>query len=178
MNEAALSRVIIPALARHDLELDHLEIIPAGRRSIVRITVDGDGPEGNGPLLDDIAEASREVSAALDAEPSVGQNPYTLEVSSRGTGRPLTEPKHYRRNLGRLVKITTTEGAVVEGRITEITDADDPSVVLEVSDKDKPKLAPTSVSVPLAQVRKALIQVEMNRSLLSEDGYFDDLEEN
>jgi len=61
--------------------------------------VDADG----GAALDQIAEISREVSVRLDASGVMGEVPYTLEVSSPGVDRPLTEPRHWRRAQGRLV---------------------------------------------------------------------------
>ena len=78
------------------LELEAVEIIPAGKRRLLRVVVDGDGPEGRGPVLDEIAEASRALSAALDSSDVVGAAAYTLEVSSRGVGRPLELPRHWR----------------------------------------------------------------------------------
>lgn len=148
MNEDAITRAIVPVLAGHDLELDRLEIVPAGHRFVVRITVDGDGPEGRGPLLDDIAEASRDLSGVLDDEPSLGSRPYTLEVSSRGVSAPLTEPKHFRRNAGRLVRIVRTDGSVVEDRI-------------QGADEDGVELSGGRVA--LAEISKAVVQVELNR---------------
>ena len=148
MNEQAITQAIEPVLASHGLELDRLEIVPAGRRSVVRVTVDGDGPHGRGPLLDDIAAASRDISAALDAA-DTGRQPYTLEVSSRGTSRPLTEPKHFRRNVTRLVRIVLAGGEVAEGRIAG---ADDVGVLLEPGRR-----------VEYADIVKATVQVELNR---------------
>ncbi|MGI3781982.1 MAG: ribosome maturation factor RimP, partial [Janthinobacterium lividum] len=66
MRDAAIEAVVIPVLGDYGLELDALEVMPAGKRRVVRIVVDGDGPKGRGPLLDDIASASRAVSDALD----------------------------------------------------------------------------------------------------------------
>ncbi|MDA8440421.1 MAG: ribosome maturation factor RimP [Propionibacterium sp.] len=148
MNEQAITRAVEPVLTSHGLELDRLEIVPAGRRSVVRITVDGDGPHGRGPLLDDIAEAARDLSAALDAA-NIGNQPYTLEVSSRGTSRPLTEPKHFRRNLTRLVRIVLADGEVVEGRILA---ADDTVVQLDPERR-----------IAFTDITRATIQVELNR---------------
>ena len=48
--------------------------------------------------------------------------PYTLEVTSRGVDRPLTLPRHWRRNADRLVKVTLVEGGDVTGRIGSSTD--------------------------------------------------------
>ena len=71
MRDAAIEAVVTPVLESYGLELDALEVLPAGKRRLVRIVVDGDGPKGRGPLLDDIASASRAVSEALEDRKSV-----------------------------------------------------------------------------------------------------------
>jgi ribosome maturation factor RimP len=152
MRDEAVEAVVNPVLAGFGLELDALEVVPAGKRRVVRIVVDGDGPKGRGPLLDDIASASRAVSDALDGSDAMGQAAYTLEVSSRGVGRPLTEPKHWRRNATRLVRVDLVGGAQVTGRITE---AGEDAVVLDVDG--------TPREVRYADLTKALVQVELNR---------------
>ncbi|SDL63694.1 ribosome maturation factor RimP [Tessaracoccus oleiagri] len=151
MQERALVEVVEPILAAHGLELDALDVTPVGKRAILRITVDGDGPEGKGPLLDDIAAASQAVSAALDESAAVGEQPFTLELSSRGVSKPLTETKHYRRNAGRLVKLWIGDQEVL-GRIVG---AEDDSVALDVKGEVS--------RIPLDQVTKAVVQVELNR---------------
>lgn len=87
-------------------DLEDVSVARAGRRHVVRIIVDGDG----GINLDAVAEVSRAISAALDlAEETSGDlvaGEYQLEVSSPGVDRPLTLPRHWRRNVGRLVKVT------------------------------------------------------------------------
>ena len=158
MRDAAIEAVVTPVLEDFGLELDALEVLPAGRRRVVRIVVDGDGPQGRGPLLDDIASASRAVSEALDASDATGQAAYTLEVSSRGVGRPLTAPKHWRRNATRLVRVDLADGSQVSGRITA---ADDDAVELDVDG--------TPREVRYADVTKALVQVELNRRQSDDD---------
>lgn len=157
MHEQQLTELISPILAWHGLELDELDVKPMGKRSLLRITVDGDGPDGNGPLLDDISAAASQVSAALDTSDAVGKAPYTLEVSSRGVGKPLTEGKHFRRNTGRLVNVKTGEHETT-GRIVSATDDE---VVLDVKGKQ--------VSRRIADVTKAVVQVEMNPPKTSTD---------
>ena len=151
MQERTVAEVVEPILAEYKLELDALDVTPVGKRSVLRITVDGEGPEGRGPLLDDIAEASQAVSAALDTSSVMGERAYTLELSSRGVSKPLTELKHFRRNTGRLVKLWLAESEVT-GRIVGV-DAD--AVVVDVDG--------TQATYPLDEVRKAVIQIEMNR---------------
>jgi ribosome maturation factor RimP len=88
-----------PAVAALGMDLEDVKITSAGRRRLLRIVVDADG----GVSLDDIALASRELSATLDRAAAMGEASYTLEVSSPGVDRPLTEPKHWRRAVGRVV---------------------------------------------------------------------------
>jgi ribosome maturation factor RimP len=152
MRTSQLSGVLTPILAQFDLELEAVEVIPAGKRSLLRVVVDGDGATGTGPLLDDLAEASKALSAALDSSDAVGSTAYTLEVSTRGIGRPLERPAHWRRNRGRLVTVTTSDGASVTGRILG---SDDESAQIDVDGRPQ--------SVALADVTNALVQVELNR---------------
>jgi ribosome maturation factor RimP len=123
---AALVQPVIHAL---DLDLEGIRITAAGRRRVLRLVIDGDG----GVSLDAIALASRELSAVLDDSEVMGEVPYTLEVSSPGVDRPLTERRHWRRAIGRLVAVPLAadpagaagaepESAdVVEGRITGVS---------------------------------------------------------
>lgn len=151
MDNAQVTTVVEPVVENHGLEIDRIEVVAAGKRALVRIFLDGDGPEGHGPSLDQIAEATRSISQALDDADLTKGRPYVLEVSSRGVGRPLTEPKHFRRNLGRLVALTTTDGEVV-GRIAAVTDD---AVELDIDGGSR--------TVVLAAISKALVQVELNR---------------
>ena len=130
------------------LDIEAVEITPAGKRRIVRVAVDKDG----GVTLDDVADATREVSRVLDDSDALGEMPYTLEVTSRGVDRPLTLPRHWRRNTERLVKVTLADDTVLTGRIGG---CDDRAVTLDVDG--------TSREVAYADVAKALVQVEFNR---------------
>ena len=139
---------LIDPLSALGLDVEAVEITPAGKRRVLRVAVDKDG----GVNLDDIAEATREVSSTLDASDVMGEQPYTLEVTSRGVDRPLTLPRHWRRNATRLVKITLIEGGDVEGRIGS---SDDESVTLDVDGSDR--------EVAYADIAKARVQIEFNR---------------
>jgi ribosome maturation factor RimP len=79
-----------------EIDLEAVKLTSAGRRVLLRVVIDADG----GISLDDIAEVSRELSAKLDASDVMGETPYTLEVTSPGTDRPLTQPRHWRRAAG------------------------------------------------------------------------------
>lgn len=163
MNEDAIRALLEPLLESSGLELDSLSVIAAGRRSVLRIAVDGEGPKGRGPLLDEIARATRAISDVLEESPAVGNNPYTLEVSSRGTSTPLTEMKHFRRNRGRLVKLVLIDG---ESLVARIKSADESTIVVEFT-PERTKLVkhpkPELRELGLDDITKAVIQVELNR---------------
>src|SRR3954465_13368695 len=83
------------------LDLEAVDLTSAGKRRVLRVAIDKDG----GVTMDDIAAATREVSRLVDETGVMGEQAYTLEVSSPGVDRPLTLPRHWRRNAGRLVKV-------------------------------------------------------------------------
>jgi ribosome maturation factor RimP len=135
-------------LAAVGLDVEAVELTPAGKRRMLRVAVDKDG----GVTLDDIADATKEVSRVLDDTDVMGEQAYTLEVTSPGTDRPLTLPRHWRRNRGRLVTVATSDGRSFTGRITG-SDEDHAVVDVEGSPHE----------VAYAQVAKAKVQIEFNR---------------
>jgi ribosome maturation factor RimP len=130
------------------LDLEAVELTPAGKRRVLRVAVDQDG----GVSLDDIADATRAVSGVLDDADLMGETAYTLEVTSRGVDRPLTEPRHWRRNRDRLVKVSLLDGTQLTGRVT---DSDDVGVTLDVAGSPR--------RLGYDDVGKALVQIEFNR---------------
>jgi ribosome maturation factor RimP len=143
-----LAGVLTEPLAASGLDVEAIELTPAGRRRLLRVAVDKDG----GVTMDDIAEATKQVGVLLDTSDVMGEQPYTLEVTSPGTDRPLTLPRHWRRSEGRLVKVTTAEGRSVTGRVTG---SDDDGADLDVDGSTQ--------RVVFAEVAKAKVQIEFNR---------------
>ncbi len=154
--------VIAPRLADVGLLVEEVTVTPAGRRRVLRVAVDRDldavdlGGDDTpvAPLdLDEVAEATRVVDAALEASDVMGTAPYVLEVSSPGVDRPLTERRHLRRNVGRMVDVSTVDEGGVVGRIRAVS-ADE--LVLET---------PTgALRMPVSHVRSARVQVEFARA--------------
>ena len=124
-DEKKLAGLIEPVVAAAGMDLESVRMTVAGKRRLLRVVVDSD----HGVSLDDAADVSRDVSAALDAANALGEVPYTLEVSSPGVDRPLTQPRHWRRARGRLVRVKATGEGSVEGRVLA-ADADGVTLVL------------------------------------------------
>lgn len=158
-----LSGWIEPVVGSAGYDLEELVVTPAGRRSVVRVVVDRD----RGVTLDDIAEVSRAVSAVLDEnDGDLGPAPYVLEVSSPGVDRPLTEQRHWRRNVGRLVAVAVGSSGATEQVTGRVSAVDDAGVILAVEGPGKPgakKRPPTPREVPWAQLGPGRVQVEFGR---------------
>jgi ribosome maturation factor RimP len=171
---ARLAGWIEPVVADAGYDLEELVVTPAGRRSVVRVVVDRD----QGVTLDDIAEVSRAVSEVLDRnDDGMGRTPYVLEVTSPGVDRPLTEPRHWRRNTGRLVTVAAGPAAAREEVTGRITAVGDTGVDLAVEARGKPgakKRAPTPRHVPWAQLGPGRVQVEFGRADAADEDVPDD----
>src|SRR5215203_642881 len=113
-----LLALLRPVVEDQGLDLEDVVVTPAGRRRLLRVVVDRDG----GLELDAVAEVSTAVSRVLDESDVMGATPYVLEVTSPGVDRPLTEHRHWRRNLRRLVTVTTAEATSLDGRLVEVGD--------------------------------------------------------
>lgn len=158
-----VSAVLVEALDASGVLLEEVTISPAGRRRVVRVLIDTDLAERAESVtdtippisLDDVAAATRTVSQALDASDVLGDAPYTLEVSSPGVSRPLTAPRHFRRNVGRLVRLTGPELSV-EGRLRA---ADGAGVTIAPAE---PADAPEQV-ISYNDITRGQVQVEFNR---------------
>ena len=80
---------------------------------------------------------------------------YALEVSSPGPERPLTKPEHFRRFLGRRVRVRTREEVAGHKSFTgRLTDADDETVSVDSGDGP--------VSIPLVAVRRSNLLPNVN----------------
>ena len=144
---AALEPVVRDAVDAAGFELEELEVQRAGRRSLVKVVVDADSGIG----LDEVADVSRTVSGVLDGHDHVLGGPYTLEVTSPGIDRPLTKPRHWRRNRLRLVKVRAGEESFT-GRVGE---ADDDGVQLLVGGQLR--------RLEFAAVSHAVVEVEFKQ---------------
>lgn len=104
-----LRGVLEPAVAGLGYELLLVEAIGGAGGRILRVTIDAE----HGIALQDCEAVSRRLSAVLDTAEAEGEaaavlgRAYTLEVSSPGVERPLVTGEHFRRHVGRTVRIRT-----------------------------------------------------------------------
>jgi ribosome maturation factor RimP len=163
---ARLRTAVEPVVLAAGYDLEVLSLKRVGRRHQVRVLVDGD----DGVDLDAVAHLSRDISTALDAAEESGGDlvagEYELEVSSPGVDRPLTLPRHWRRNVGRLVKVTVADRSVV-GRVTA---ADEGGVQLDVDGQPR--------RLGYGDLGPGRVQIEFNRlTELADEEIGDEIDE-
>ena len=151
-----LRGLLEPLVAKQGLDLEEIEVTPAGKRRVLRVIVDAD----DGVQLDTCAELSREFSAALDASDVMGGSPYVLEVTSPGAERPLSEPRHFRRAVGRLMKVHLTEEAGGGELTARILSVDETGLDVEIPGVKGRK--PTARRLAFDEIAKARVEIEFN----------------
>ena len=112
MNETVAERVweiAEPLVVHEGLEMVDVEFCRESRGMVLRLYLDRTG----GISLDDLTRVSRQLGDVLDAHDAVPGS-YMLEVSSPGINRRLRRPDHFRRYLGKKVRVRTA--LPVDGR--------------------------------------------------------------
>lgn len=143
-----ISELVTPAVVGAGFYLEDVEVLNAGKSRVITCIVDGDIPLN----LDQVTVVTKAISALLDEAAFLDETPFTLEVTSPGVDRPLTLPRHWRKNHDRLIKIVLINGEVVEGRIT----SSDEIAVTVAGKKDENV-------VSFADIKRATVEIEFNR---------------
>lgn len=160
-DETAVKAVIAPHLDAAGLDLEQVKINNAGTKSSIAVVVDSDA----GPTLDELADVARTLSTAVDdADEVFGAQAFTLEVTTPGAERPLTEPRHWRRARGRQAAIELADGTNLLARIGPLTDdGPDGGTTVTVVLPGAKGAAPTTRDLDLAEVAAAAVRVEFRR---------------
>ncbi|QYH19571.1 ribosome maturation factor RimP [Corynebacterium aquatimens] len=148
-----LRAYIEPVATAHGMDVEDVRAVKAGKKSQVIVALDSD----TRPTLDELEVVSQELSELFDATEDAGKlnfgAGYTLEVTTPGVDLPLTQPRHWRRNRGRL--------AVIEGkawRIGALRDDESEIILVEAGTKT-PKVAVRAVS----DLPAAVVDIEFNQ---------------
>ena len=142
-----LTLLLEPVVRTFSFDLDDVEISRSGGQRILDVTIDGD----SGVNLDEVAEVSRAISEFLDTTDAMGDEPYVLEVGTRGVTKPLTKPVHWSRNIGRLVNVA---GDAINA-VGRILDFEEPNVTLDI--KGKPR------TLNINEISRAHIEIEFKK---------------
>jgi len=147
-----IAQLVTPAVEAQGFFLEEVLLVSPGKHRIITCIVDGDTSLN----MDQVTAVSRAISELLDEAPFMGEAAFTLEVTSPGVDRPLTKPRHFAKNVDRLLKVIRTDGEVITGRITANTEAD---VTLLVTEKKESK----ETVIAFADIKRATVEIEFNR---------------
>jgi ribosome maturation factor RimP len=147
-----ISQLVTPAVEAQGFFLEEVQLVSPGKHRIVTCIVDGETSLN----MDQVTGVSRAISELLDEAAFMGDTPFTLEVTSPGVDRPLTQPRHFRKNVDRLLKVVKADGDVVTGRISSSSETD---VTLLVTEKKETK----EVLVSYSDIKRATVEIEFNR---------------
>lgn len=144
---------LLPAVRRlvTDLGFELVEFRRVGPPQHPSIQVRMDRPDsrpGHGVTAEDCARASRALMAYLATEGGLGDR-YELQVSSPGVERPVRFPEHWRRYVGRTVKLTA-RGVAGHPKAVILAVPDDATVRLRLPDG-------AEAVVALDRVKEALL---------------------
>jgi ribosome maturation factor RimP len=140
-----IAAAITPTIESLGFYLEDLNITSAGRRSMLTVIVDGD----THLTLDQVTSVTKAIGEIVENIQSLGQTPFTLEVTSPGIDRPLTKPRHWKKNIDRLVKVVLQDTSEVKGRIK-----DSNQETATIDDK----------LIKFAEVKRATLEVEFKQA--------------
>lgn len=159
----SITHIVEPVVAQAGLFLEDVKLVKAGKYTSVRITVDLiDGPGGVDSSA--LADVTRAISAELDEKDPIA-GAYTLEVSTPGADRKLTEPRHFSRSVGRLADFVLVDGTAFQARIESVSDG---KVSLRV--EDGPKNLESEKVVPIEEINSAKVVVELRKMKQESEG--------
>jgi ribosome maturation factor RimP len=145
-------QLVTPAVQAQGFFLEEVLLVSPGKHRIVTCIVDGQSSLN----MDQVTAVSRAISELLDEAAFMGEAPFTLEVTSPGVDRPLTKPRHFAKNVDRLLKVMRHDGEVVTGRISGNTESE---LTLSVTEKKEIK----ELVIALADIKRATVEIEFNR---------------
>jgi ribosome maturation factor RimP len=154
----AITDLISPAVSEAGFFLEEVQIASPGSHRIITCVVDGQTPLN----LDQVTVASRLISELLDTAEFMGETAFTLEVTSPGVDRPLIYPRHWRKNLTRLIKVTLLDGTTTTGRLTEFNESN-ATLVENIKGRIKEH------SIAFADIKRAVVEIEFNRKESSDE---------
>ena len=139
-----IASAVSPLIESTGNYLEEVKVVNAGKNKLITIIVDSDSHLN----LDQVTQITKSISTTLDELSALGNSPFTLEVTSPGIDRPLTLERHWRKNIGKLVKVVKNSDEIVEGRILSVTSN---SAILE------------NAEINFADVRKATLVIEFKK---------------
>jgi ribosome maturation factor RimP len=116
------------------------------------VYVDGD----EGVTIDKCVKLNRALYKQIVEQGVCNDGEFALEVSSPGVDEPLLLTRQYRKNLGRMVEVTTNEGKEIEGKLLVVGDQE--IEIEEEKGKGKKKEMVKHV-LPFSEIKSTVVKI-------------------
>ena len=121
-----------------------------------RITVLIDSFEGI--KIKDCAKLSKKIESKLDRE----NEDFELVVSSAGMDNPFTVHKQYEKNKGKLIKVLTSDGEKIKGKLISVFETEieiEPEIKKNKKNKTKTETIKENLTVAFSRIKEAKIVI-------------------
>jgi ribosome maturation factor RimP len=119
----------------------------------VKVFIDGD----NGLSIEKCVSFNRQLYKLIDEANLYPPGEFSLEVSSPGVDEPLKLHRQYKKNIGRNVEVTFTDGQKKEGKLLEVAEAD---IIIEQAIGKGKKATSQQVVIPFDNIKSIIVQVQ------------------
>lgn len=134
---------------QEDLFLIEVKITPA---NTVIVSLDGD----NGVTIENCTRVNKALYKFIEETGLFGDNDFSLEVSSPGVDTPLKLLRQYKKNIGRKVEVALTDGAIIEG---QLTDANEETITIEEKTGKGNKMIMKTTTILFNQIKHTTVLI-------------------
>lgn len=118
-----------------------------------KVFIDAD----EGITLSGLIEYNRKLYRQIEESGMFPDGNFSLEVSSPGLDEPLKMNRQYKKNLGRFVELTLTDGTKKEGKLLEVNED---GVLIEWEEGKGKKKETKQESILFDQIKTTKIQIK------------------
>ncbi len=137
-----------PLLEGTDIFIVNIKVKPINN---IKVYLDAD----SGFSIEKCSLVNRKLYAQIDASQMFPEGDFSLEVSSPGVDEPLLQMRQYKKNIGRKVAVTDTEGVEKTGILKEVTEE---HITLEIK-PTKLKQSLIVTQIPFSSIKKTVVQI-------------------
>ena len=153
LETAELQDTIEKLLGEIDPEVYLVHMKPLSGGPYYDLQIDTDAGIG----IDQISRIHRQLRELTELDDNL-PNGMDFDISSPGVGEPLVLKRQYKKNVGRTVKLKTTDGQDIKGTLVDVRDEDfDIEHKQRVEGKKKKETVTTSFSYDQVQKIKVLV---------------------
>ena len=145
----AVEELLQPLLI-DDIFLVSIKIKPTNN---IKIYLDAD----NGLAIEKCIKINRALYKLMEEKEMYPGGDFSLEISSPGIDEPLKLLRQYKKNTGRNVEVTTTDGIIKEGKLESVNDN---SITITYIEGKGKAAAVKEAEIEFSVIKQTIVQVK------------------